>query len=401
MPESRDSRPDLETRLRWAGRHMPLTKEEIRLLPDLHGVRLACSIHIEPKMTAVLEGILEHGAALFLTTCSPSTVRDEVVERLQGRGAAAHAWNGMAQPDVDEAERAALEWGPTHLWETGADLSAAAAAAPAGTAAVSAGGFRRTSIRASMESTGSGISRLRALAAEGRFPGYPVFNCDDVPIKEGLHNRYLVGQTAWQTFTSRTQLSLHRKRVVVVGYGLVGRGVALTARSLGGGVSVAERDPARSLEALYDGFPVGTLDDLAAGADIVVTATGARRVVAARHIKCLPDGCFLMNVGHRGDEIDVESLGERRLVLPFVEEARVAGKTVYLIAGGAMANMTAGPGDTLNSFDITLAVMLSGLRYVLSEEAAAHLPGLHPLPRAAWEGVARRAAGFGGSGAAR
>ena len=81
------------------------------------------------------------------------------------------------------------------------------------------------------------------------------------------------------------------------------------------------------------------------------------------------------------------------MVLPFVEEARVAGKTLYLLAGGAMANLTAGPGDTLNSFDITMAVMLSGLRYVLSEEAAAHPPGLHPLPRAAWEGVARRAAG--------
>ena len=79
-----------------------------------------------------------------------------------------------------------------------------------------------------------------------------------MPIKEGLHNRYLVGQTAWQTFTDRTQLSLHRKRVLVVGYGLVGRGVALTARALGGAVSVAERDPARSLEARYDGFPVGT-----------------------------------------------------------------------------------------------------------------------------------------------
>ena len=220
MPESRDSRPDLETRLQWARRHMPLTKEEICLLPDLRGLRLACSIHIEPKMTAVLEGIMEHGAALFLTTCNPSTVRDEVVERLQGRGAAAHAWNGMGLPDVEKAERAALEWRPTHLWETGADLSAA------GAAAVSSGGSRATSIRASMESTGSGISRLRALAAEGRFPGYPVFNCDDVPIKEGLHNRYLVGQTAWQTFTDRTRLSLHRKRVLVVGYGLVGRGVA-------------------------------------------------------------------------------------------------------------------------------------------------------------------------------
>jgi len=243
-----------------------------------------------------------------------------------------------------------------------------------------------------MESTGSGISRLRGLAADGRFPPYPVFNCDDVPIKEGLHNRYLVGQTAWQAFMDRTQLSLHRKRVLVVGYGLVGRGVALMARSLGGAVSVAEQDPARALEARYDGFLVGTLDDLAGTADVVVTATGARHVVSARHFDRLPDGCFLMNVGHLGDEIDIEPLGERREVLPFVEEARVAGKTLYLFAGGAMANLTAGQGDTLNSFDITMAAMLAGLRYLFSEEASLCPPGLHPLPRSAWEGVARRAA---------
>ena len=99
-----------------------------------------------------------------------------------------------------------------------------------------------------------------------------------------------------------------------------------------------------------------------------------------------------MNVGHLDDEIDIAPLGERREVLPFVEEARVAGKTLYLVAGGAMANLTAGQGDTLNSFDITMAAMLAGLRYLFSEEASWCPPGLHPLPRSAWEGVARRAA---------
>jgi len=360
--------------------------EEIRLLPDLKGVRLACSIHIEPKVASSLEGLLGHGAGLFLTTCNSATVRDEIVQRLERRGAAAHAWKGMGAGDLAEADRRALEWGPTHLWETGASLTMAGTGASAAVRAPS-------TIRASMECTGSGISRLRGLAAAGSFPAYPVFNCDDVPIKEGLHNRYIVGQTAWRAFTDRTQLSLHRKRVLVVGYGLVGRGVALTARALGGAVSVAEQDAARSLEALYDGFPVGTLDELAMSADVVVTATGARHVVSARHFGRFPDGCFLLNVGHMGDEIDVDALGGRHEILPFVEETRVAGKTLYLFAGGAMANLTAGQGDTLNSFDITMAAMLAGLRYIFSEEAGSRPPGLHPLPRSAWEGVARRAAG--------
>jgi adenosylhomocysteinase len=383
MDESRDCLPDLAARLLWAKKNMPLTGEEIRLLPPLKGVKLACSIHLEPKVASSLEGLLDHGAELFLTTCNTSTVRDEIVKHLESRGAVAHARRGMTDAEMTRAGTRAIEWRPTHLWEMGANLTAAIVAAGAG----------RTSVAAGMESTGSGIARLRAFSAAGSFPSYPIFNCDDVPIKEGLHNRYLVGQSAWQAFTERTQLSLHRKRVLVVGYGLVGRGVALTARSLGGAVSVAEMDPARTLEARYDGFVTGPLDELIGSADIVVTATGGRHVVSALHVKLLADGCFLLNVGHTGDEIETEALGPRHEVMPFVEEARVGTGTVYLFAGGSMANLTAGQGDTLNSFDITMATMLAGLRYVLSPEARAESPGLHPLPRSSWEGVARRAAG--------
>ncbi len=364
---------------------MPLTEEEIRLLPDLNGVRLACSIHLEPKVAPSLEGLMEHGASLFLTTCNPATVRDELVKRLETRGAAAYAWNGMTAADCAEAERRALAWMPTHLWEMGASLTGALVSSAATGAAV-------PRVTAGMECTGSGITRLGALASEGKFPAYPVFNCDDVPIKEGLHNRYLVGLTAWHAFTEQTRLGLHRKRVLVVGYGLVGRGVALTARALGGAVSVAERDSARALEARYDGFPVGSLEELAASADVLVTATGARRVLSAHHFGLLPDGCVLMNVGHMNDEIDVEALGPLTPVIPFVEEARVNGRAVLLFAHGSMANLAAGQGDTLNSFDITMAAMLAGLRFALSDEARSRPPGLHLLPRSAWEGAARRAA---------
>jgi adenosylhomocysteinase len=365
--------------LSWVRRNMPLTRAAVEALPDLRGVRLACSIHLEQKVAPAIEEMLRRGAAVFLTTCNPDTVRDSVVSHLAGAGAQGHAWKGMGSADRSEAVRRALAWGPTHLWEMGATL---ACAIPADA---------KQAPSAGLECTGSGISRLRALAVAGAFPPFPVFDCDEVPIKEGLHNRYLVGQTLWQTFTHRTLLSLHRKRVLVVGYGPVGMGVALTARALGGTVSVAERDPARAVQARYEGFPAGTLEELLPSADVVVTATGARGVLAARHLPLLPDGCILLNVGHTADEIEVAALGPLAPVIPFLEEARVGSRTVYLFSGGSMANLVAGLGDTLNSFDITLATMIAGLGFVLSKDARAFLPGLHPLPRSAWEEVARAA----------
>jgi adenosylhomocysteinase len=282
----------------------------------------------------------------------------------------------------DAAQAAAIEealaWQPTHFFEMGAALSSAG---------VVAGG--PSTVRAGLEITGSGIARLAALAAQGQPLRFPVYNCDDVPIKEGLHNRHMVGLMTWHTFTARTRLSLHGRRVLVVGYGLVGEGVAAAARAWGGVVAVAERDPARALQASFAGYDVGPLEDLLPTAGVVVTATGAARVLTASHFVRLKEGCFLINVGHASNEIDVAALGPREEVLPFVEAARPAGRTLYLFAGGAMANLAAGEGDSLNSFDITLAVMLAGLRYTFTPEAQSRPPGIWPLPRAAWAEVAQ------------
>ncbi len=371
---------DLTRSLAWARRHMPVTQAQLQALPPLVGVRLACSIHLTYNSLVALETLLEHGAALFLTTCNPHTVQDECVQRLQAAGAAGHAWLNMGRGDQAEAIVHALAWQPTHLFEMGADLSAALVAQG-----------RPASVRAGLEVTGSGITRLERLRAEGRALRFPVFNCDAVPIKEGLHNRYLVGLMTWHTFTARTRLSLHGKRVLVIGYGLVGEGVASAARAWGGAVSVTERDPSRALQARFAGYETGPLETLLPAADVIVTATGAARVLTAQHFPLLKTGSFLLNVGHASDEIDVAALRPRKEVLPFIEEVTLDGRTVFLFAGGSTANVTAGQGDSLNSFDLTLGTMVAGLRFIFTPAAADHPPGIHPLPRSAWESVARDA----------
>lgn len=363
-----------EQRLAWTRIQMPVTRAAGERLPSLASMRLAYSGHLSLNIVPALEAILERGAELFLVTCNPATVRDEVVAHLAARGAEVRARHGMSAEEYDEAIAAALAWGPTHSCEMGADLTAAAHRQGGGT------------IRAALEATGSGIDRLRSLELR-----YPVFNWDDLPVKEGLHNRYMVGLTTWQMFFERTRLSLHGKRVVVVGYGLVGRGVAAAARAFGGVVSVAEKDPARLLEARYAGWPTGELEDLASRADVLVTATGAAGAVGAEVVARLPAGCFLLNVGHRGDEIDLAALPERRPVLPHLEACRVGEREIYLLAGGAMANLAAGHGDSLNAFDVTSAVMVEGVGFLAGVDDA-WPPAVHPLPREVWEAAAAKAA---------
>jgi len=281
---------------------MPLTRRQCDLLPDLKHLRIAFSIHFDIKMVPAIEGVIERGASVFLTTCNPSTVRDQVISHLKERGAEGRVWKGMSGTEFASAVDEAIAWVPTHLCEMGAEL----------TQRIHQGEF--TGVRASLEATGTGIARIRSLSLR-----YPVFNWDDLPIKEGLHNRWQVGLATWQAFCARTRLSLHRKHVVIVGFGLVGQGLAESARAFGGSVTVIERDPARLLQARYAGWDASEMTpDILRRADVVVTATGARGVLRAAEIAHLRDGCFLLNSGHLDDEIEVAALGTRREVIPFV-----------------------------------------------------------------------------------
>lgn len=365
----------LEQSLAWIQSHMPLTERALRSLPDVRGVRLACSMHLESKMAPALAVLLARGAKLFLTTCNPSTVDNEVVAWLGEQGAKTRAWRGMSDPEFAESARQAVLWQPTHLCEMGAEITRALVADPA----------QPTTVRAGLEATGSGTLRLLEL-----HPPYPIFNWDDVPLKEGLHNRHMVGLVACHAFFQATRLTFHAKRVLVVGYGLVGRGVCDAARAYGGTVLVAERNPARALEARFAGWNVEPLEQALPIADVVVTATGARHVIGAQHFPLFKDGVFLLNVGHVAEEIDVPALfaHPHGTALPFVEKIELGQRLAYLFAEGSMANLTAGHGDSLNAFDVTLAILVWGLGFVI-EHGARHAPGVHLLPEHAWMPVVK------------
>lgn len=169
------------------------------------------------------------------------------------------------------------------------------------------------------------------------------------------------------------------KKVLVIGYGLVGQGVAAAAKAYGGQVMVAELEPARRLQAAYDGWHVVDIHEAIATADVVATATGAKKVVSAAVLDKAQDGTFVLNVGHVAEEIDCEYLKQfpHEEVMPFINAYQLNGKTIYLMANGSMLNLTAGFGDSLNAFDVTLAVMASGIQHIVTTgqeaEKAVHL----------------------------
>lgn len=368
MSQSQDA-VSFEQQLNWVRSQMPRTQRAMAEFSKIASAKIAISTHLDIKMVPVYEQLLDAGCRLFVTTCDPNTVRNEVVDYLVEKGAEAYAWKGMSEAEWRESLAKAIAWQPDYICEFGGEL-------------VQLYHHQNGSgLIAAMEGTGSGVSKIKQLELT-----VPVLNWDDLDAKEGLHNRHMVGLTAWHAFFQRTHLTLHEKRVTLLGYGLVGQGVAAAAKAYGGAVTVVERDPARQIMAAYDGLQVAALDDVIATTDVLVSATGAVGVLSKKDLIKLKPGAFVLNVGHGTSEIDVSGLADfvPTEVMPFVYEYKVEGAHFYLLANGAMFNLTASFGDSLNAFDVTLSIMAGGLYYLLTE--AAHLPKqLHLLPDQAWK----------------
>jgi adenosylhomocysteinase len=354
----------LAPELRWLREFTPATRLAADALPPLGGERLLVVCHLDVKMVPYFEALVAAGAEVWACAANPATTRDAVAEHLESLGVRAPA--RFADPPERHAShlRAAVEAGPTLLSEMGADATVAT-------------GGRHQSVRGGLEATGTGIKRLSGLDL-----AYPVFNWDEVPIKQGLHNRHLVGLMAANTFLNVTGLSLYGKTVLVVGYGPVGRGAADAARAFGAVVEVCDLDPAARLAAAHLGFAATeNLEEALPHADILFTATGRDGAVPLEALVRCKSGAFLANLGHTGGELPVAGLRDHVVATPrpHVESCELEGRTLYLLAGGAMLNLAAGPGDPYDTFDLVTALMLEATGF-LATEGVEYPPGVHPLP---------------------
>ena len=370
-------RDDALTReLEWLGEFTPATRRATSSLPSLENERLLVVCHLDLKMVPYFEALVGAGAEVWACAANPATTRNGVSEHLERLGVRVPA-RASDPPEHHAAHlSAAISAGPTLLSEMGADATAATSG-------------RLQGVRGSIEATGTGIKRLSGLDLS-----YPVFNWDEVPIKQGLHNRHLVGLMAANTFLDVTGLSLYGKRVLVVGYGPVGRGAADAARGFGAVVEVCELDPAARLAAAHLGFATPVLEEALPRADVVITATGRDGAVPFEALERCKDGAFLANIGHTNEELPAAAL-RRRVVgtpRPHVERCEVEGRRVYLLAGGAMFNLAAGPGDPYDTFDLVTALMIEATGF-LATEGVSYPPGVHLLPKEVADRAARHLLG--------
>ena len=238
-------------------------------------------------------------------------------------------------------------------------------------------------IKGANEETTTGVVRLKALANDGKLE-FPVMAVNDAKMKFLFDNRYGTGQSAFDGWMNATNLMVSGKHLVVAGYGWCGKGVAMRAKGLGACVTVTEVDPVRAIEAKMDGFEVMPMEDAVKNADIIMTVTGCKDIITAKHLKVMKDGCIMGNVGHFDNEIskkDLDSLSSKvTRVREFVDEYEMKdGRHLYLIGEGRLMNLAAGQGHPAEIMDMSFAVQALSLEYLVKNHKSME-PKVYTVP---------------------
>ena len=348
---------DGERNFLWAKAHMGaltnLAEKYARSRP-LEGVRVGVCLHVTKETSVLIDALLRAGADVKLAAANPLSTQDDVAAYLSTR-TEVWAWRGQSAKEYDWCIDQVLGSRPEQLIDDGADLHVAAHVSKA------------KGIAGGSEETTTGVIRLRALEAEGML-AYPVIAVNDAKTKFLFDNRYGTGQSTLDGIMRATALLLAGVRTVVVGYGWVGKGVAMRARGMGARVTVVEVDPIRALEAHLDGFDVSDIVSAAPHGELFVTTTGMKGVIPYEAIEKMKEGAILANAGHFDVEIDVKTLMARakgvREVRPNVDEIILpSGKKVYLIGKGRIANLVAAEGHPPEVMQMSFAnQMMAAIR---------------------------------------
>ena len=358
-------------------------RAELERSKALKGVRIGMALHTEAKTGVLALTLREAGAEVRLASCNPLSTDDSVVAALKEvHGLDVYAKKWQTQDEYYESLHKVLDLKPELVIDDGADL-------------VFLLHMKRRElldqVRGGNEETTTGIIRLRSMEKDGQLK-FPVIDVNDAKMKHLFDNRYGTGQSTFDGIMTATNLLVAGKAFVVAGYGWCGRGIAMRAKGMGARVIVTEIDPVRAIEASMDGFEVLPMAKAAKVADFIVTATGDKDVVTAKHIPALKDGVVLANAGHFNNEISIKDLERaaksKRRVREFVDEYAVAGgKRIDVLAEGRLVNLAAGQGHPVEIMDMSFSIQAVSAAH-LARHAGELEPRVYPVPEPLDEKVA-------------
>ena len=318
---------------------MALRKEYVESQP-LKGARIAGCLHMTIQTAVLIETLTALGAEVTWSSCNIFSTQDHAAAAIAAAGIPVYAWKGMNEEEFDWCIEQTLFFGEEReplnmILDDGGDLT---------NLVLDHYPELVKNIKGLSEETTTGVHRLYERMKNGTLP-LPAINVNDSVTKSKFDNKYGCKESAVDAIRRATDVMLAGKRVVVAGYGDVGKGTAASFRGAGAIVTVTEIDPICALQAAMDGYEVKKLSNVVANADIVITATGNKDILRKEYFLALKDKAIVCNIGHFDNEIDMawlnDSYGHTKVeIKPQVDLYTLEeGKELIVLAEGRLVNL--------------------------------------------------------------
>ena len=314
-------------------------REQYKEEKPLKGARIAGCLHMTIQTAVLIETLVDLGADVTWSSCNIFSTQDHAAAAIAAAGIPVYAWKGMNEEEFDWCIEQTLFFGEDQkplnmILDDGGDLT---------NMVLDRYPELVSGIKGLSEETTTGVHRLYERMKNGTLT-LPAINVNDSVTKSKFDNKYGCKESAVDAVRRSTDIMLAGKRVVVAGYGDVGKGTVASFQGAGAIVTVTEIDPICALQASMDGYEVKKLETVIANADIIVTATGNKNIVTERHFRAMKDKAIVCNIGHFDNEIDMAWLNEnyghtKDEIKPQVDLYNVDGNDIVVLAEGRLVNL--------------------------------------------------------------
>jgi len=406
-------------------------REEMGAKKPLKGAKISGSLHMTIQTAVLIETLEALGAEVRWASCNIFSTQDHAAAAIAAKGSAAvFAWKGETLREYWDCTLEMLTWanddGPTLLVDDGGDATLLIHEGVKWEKKYEANGelpdpskinnaeFKivLTIIKEQMkkdakkwhkmaarvigvsEETTTGVHRLYGMAKEGTLL-FPAINVNDSVTKSKFDNIYGCRHSLPDGIMRATDVMIAGKKVVICGYGDVGKGCAQAMKSAGAQVCVTEIDPICALQACMEGIPVVLLDEVVKTADIFITATGNKGIIALKHMVQMKNNAIVGNIGHFDNEIDMASLeksGARKdQIKPQCDRWIFDdGHGIIVLAEGRLLNLGCATGHP--SFVMSCSFtnqVIAQIDLWEHRTTGKYKPGVYTLPKVLDEKVAR------------
>ncbi|MEL6124070.1 MAG: adenosylhomocysteinase, partial [Bacteroidota bacterium] len=333
----------------WGRKEIELAEAEmpgLMALRDEYGdskplkdARIAGCLHMTIQTAVLIETLVELGAEVTWSSCNIFSTQDHAAAAIAKANIPVFAWKGMSEEEfwwaIEQTLFAFEDGKPLNMiLDDGGDLTNMV--------------FDKypelaQGIKGLSEETTTGVHRLYEREINGSLL-LPAINVNDSVTKSKFDNKYGCKESCVDAIRRATDVMMAGKVAVVAGYGDVGKGSAASLQGAGCRVIVTEIDPICALQAAMDGFAVKKMETALKEANIVVTATGNKDIIAERHFRMMNDKTIVCNIGHFDNEIDMAWLngtyGDTKIeIKPQVDKYTIDGKDVLILAEGRLVNL--------------------------------------------------------------